>query len=228
MIISPPAREPLPGTVKRYERHLAVCTGQTNWPEYLETGGGFLQTLAQTLVEQVPALGAAIKLTACDEVSIGRASDILVFPDQVRYLGVQEHQLPALVAEHLVGNQIATALDHQPLTQQYVFVCTHGRRDIRCGECGLPLQAALAAAIRDYGLTDEVVVRGSSHVGGHKFAGNVLVYPGGDWYGYVTPADAPRLVEQHLVGGGLVADLWRGRMGLSQPEQLELIASLSA
>jgi hypothetical protein len=223
---TPQAREPLPGTVKRYGRHLVVCTGQADWPEYIETGGGFLQAFAQTLVEQASAIAAPIKLTACDESSMGSAFDILVFPDQVRYLGVQEHQLSTLVAGHLAGNQVAASIDHQPLTQQYVFVCTHGRRDIRCGECGLPLQAALAAAIRDHGLDNEVAVRGSSHVGGHKFAGNVLIYPGGDWYGYVTPADVPRLVEQHLISGRLVTDLWRGRMGLSQQEQLELIASL--
>jgi (2Fe-2S) ferredoxin len=56
-------------------------------------------------------------------------------------------------------------------------------------------------------------------VGGHEYAGNVLIYPGGNWYGYVTPADIPRIVDQHLVQGQIVWDLWRGRMGLSPQEQ---------
>jgi (2Fe-2S) ferredoxin len=56
------------------------------------------------------------------------------------------------------------------------------------------------------------------------FAGNVLVYPTGDWYGYVTPADVPRLVE-NVAERQIVADLWRGRMGLTQQEQVDLITS---
>jgi (2Fe-2S) ferredoxin len=60
-----------------------------------------------------------------------------------------------------------------------------------------------------------VTVRRTSHVGGHAFAGNVLIYPSGDWYGFVTPADVSRLVEDHLAGGKVVTDLWRGRMGLA-------------
>jgi len=29
----------------------------------------------------------------------------------------------------------------------------------------------------------------------------VVVYPEGVWYGGVTPADVPEIVERHLVGG---------------------------
>jgi (2Fe-2S) ferredoxin len=50
----------------------------------------------------------------------------------------------------------------------------------------------------------------------------VLVYPGGDWYGHVTPADVPRIVDRHIFGDEVVWDLWRGRMGLSQDEQVQL------
>jgi anti-anti-sigma factor len=78
------------------------------------------------------------------------------------------------------------------------------------------------ATLEACGLSAQVTVRRTSHVGGHKYAGNVLIYPGGDWYGYVTPGDIPRLVEQHILGGQIVRDLWRGRMGLSPEEQLRL------
>ena len=63
----------------------------------------------------------------------------------------------------------------------------------------------------------------TSHVGGHRFAGNVLIYPGGDWYGYVTPEDVPRLIERHLLGGTVVTELWRGRMGLLPEAQVEQV-----
>ncbi len=29
----------------------------------------------------------------------------------------------------------------------------------------------------------------------------MVVYPEGVWYGHVTPADVPEIVERHLVGG---------------------------
>jgi hypothetical protein len=216
-------REPLPGSVKLYHRHLVVCTGPVDWPESIETDGGFLQTLATAIARRAPEMAAAVKLTACDESTSGY--DILVFPDNIRYVGVQETDVAVLVEDHLVSDRMSGALTYEPIQQQYVFVCSHGWRDIRCGECGPPLLEAFTSALTDYDLTDKVAVRGSSHVGGHKYAGNVLIYPGGDWYGYVSPAEVPRLVEQHLKQDKIVTDLWRGRMGLTPEQQVAFIAS---
>jgi (2Fe-2S) ferredoxin len=67
------------------------------------------------------------------------------------------------------------------------------------------------AAVAEAGLED-VTVRATSHVGGHKYAGNLLVYPEGIWYGYVRPDDAARLVGEHLIGGRILTDLHRGTM----------------
>jgi len=36
-----------------------------------------------------------------------------------------------------------------------------------------------------------------SHIGGHKYAGNVIVYPSGTWYGRVTPCHVPHLLLAH-------------------------------
>jgi hypothetical protein len=217
-------REPLPGSVKLYHRHLVVCTGPVDWPEKIETGGGFLQALAAEMARRAPEMAVPVKLTACDEPASGSGYDILVFPDNLRYVGVQEAEVAILVADHLVGNRVSDALAHAPVQQPYVFVCKHGRRDIRCGECGPPLLEAFATALAGHDLAEKVAVRGTSHVGGHKYAGNVLIYPHGDWYGYVTPADVPRLIEQHLAQGQIVPDLWRGRMGLTSEEQIEFVA----
>jgi len=201
-----------------------VCTGSQDWPEKIETGGGFLQMLAGAITQRKADIPALIKVTACDVPTPGPGYDILVFPDNVRYQGVQENDISLLVEEILVNQQVAATIPHQPLTRQYVVVCIHGRRDIRCGECGPPLIKALETILAAQQLADKMVVCGSSHVGGHMFAGNVLIYPSGDWYGYVTPADVPRLVE-HVAQGKIVQDLWRGRMGMSQQEQVDFITS---
>jgi hypothetical protein len=214
--------EPLPGTVKFYRRHLFVCTGPVDWPERIELGGGFLQALAEAIGRRAEEMSLPVKMTACDD--LGRSDsgyDILVFPDQIRYLSVQEADLPTLVEEHLVANRVSEAIPHEPLPGHHVFICTHGRRDPRCGQCGPPLVEEFTMALKAHNLTDRVVVRRTSHVGGHKFAGNVLIYPEGDWYGYVTPDDVRRMVEQYFIKGQVVTELWRGRMGLSSAEQLE-------
>jgi len=60
-----------------------------------------------------------------------------------------------------------------------------------------------------------------SHIGGHKYAGNVIVYRNtgstsfGDWYGYVNVKDVSRLLESSIVKGEIVQDLYRGRTGVS-------------
>lgn len=211
---------PLPGSVKFYERHLFVCTGRTDWPERIESDGGFLQTLAETMAGYALDMPLKVKMTACDDPGlIAEGSrdgyDILVFPDMVRYVGVKTADLETFVIDQLVSNQISTRLQHQPLTGQHVFVCVHGRRDERCGQCGPPLFDRLQAELVKRDLSGDVTIHQTSHVGGHVYAGNVLVYPGGDWYGYVTPENVSDLIEQHLVQGIIVRDLWRGRMGLA-------------
>jgi len=218
-----PKTEPLPGTVKLYQRHLFVCTGQQDWPARIEAGGGFLQALSEALAVQASEMSLRVKVTACDEPSKGPGYDLLVFPESVRYLGVQVSDLPALIQDHLIGNRVSERIAHELLTGHHIFVCTHGTRDPQCGGCGPPLIEHFSAALDDVGLANTVSLRGTSHVGGHRFAGNVLIYPGGDWYGYVTPDRVPRIIEQQIVNGQVVKDLWRGRMGLTPDEQLRQV-----
>ena len=155
--------------------------------------------------------GAPPKLTATDEPSSSLEYDLLVFPEAVRYSGVDAKTWPAILAEHLVEGRISAAAPHRPLTGHHVFVCVHGARDERCGRCGPPVRRAIEAACEASGTTD-VTVRATSHVGGHKYAANVLVYPEGVWYGYARPEDAERIVSEHLRERRIVQDLWRGSM----------------
>lgn len=218
--------EPLPGTVKPYQRHLIVCTGQADWPAHLETAAD----LAGELTRAVAALGETLpsptKVTVCDAAGAGPGCDILVFPDALRYRGVTTADLPALIAEQVVSGRPAADIPHEALSGVHVFICTHGARDQRCGVCGPPLYERFAAEIAARGLEGHVHLYRSSHVGGHRYAGNVLIYPTGDWYGYVTPAAVPVLVEEAVLGGRIVPELWRGRMGLAPDAQIALLAAL--
>jgi len=83
------------------------------------------------------------------------------------------------------------------------LVCTHGRHDTCCAVEGRPVAAALQLLRPD-------AVWECSHVGGDRFAANVLVLPHGIYYGRVTSADAQSLVSAHD-RGEVLAPLMRGR-----------------
>jgi hypothetical protein len=91
----------------------------------------------------------------------------------------------------------------EPHPEPVFLVCTHGRHDACCAERGRPLCAALSTAAP--GQTWEV-----SHIGGDRFAANVLVLPHGLYYGRLLPEDAAEFAARHLSGRLDVGHL-RGR-----------------
>ncbi len=200
----------LAGSVKPYHRHVLACTGDRGWPGRIEEAEGLLGRMARDAHDRRDAPPPIPKVTATDEPSRGAGMDLLVFPDAVRYVGVEEAAWPA-VLEELTGAEPRSGVAREPLAGRWVFVCVHAARDERCGACGPPLLEALRRACAGEGLGD-VTVRATSHVGGHKYAGNVLVYPEGVWYGTVTPEDAPRLARAHLTEGRVLEELHRGGM----------------
>ena len=90
-----------------------------------------------------------------------------------------------------------------PEDDPLLLVCTHGRHDACCAERGRPLATAMHAAAPD--LVWEV-----SHIGGDRFAPNVLVLPDGLYYGGLDPARAAAFVADHR-SGLLDLDHLRGR-----------------
>ncbi len=90
------------------------------------------------------------------------------------------------------------------------LVCCHGRRDPCCARLGTPVFDALRARL------PERSVWQSSHLGGHRFAANVLVLPAGILLGRVRPDDAERVVAE-IAAGRIPLDLYRGRT-LHPPE----------
>ncbi|KAI5123431.1 hypothetical protein M0805_006136 [Coniferiporia weirii] len=60
----------------------------------------------------------------------------------------------------------------------------------------------------------------TSHIGGHKFAGNVIIYfPQGlsVWYGRVTPHEVDAIVKHTILDGKVLAPLLRGGLNISRP-----------
>jgi hypothetical protein len=94
-----------------------------------------------------------------------------------------------------------------PHADPVLAVCTHGRHDTCCAERGRPVAAGLAELFPEG--TWEV-----SHIGGDRFAGNLLVLPHGLYFGRLEP-DTARGVARLLAAGELDLDHLRGRSGLA-------------
>jgi hypothetical protein len=83
------------------------------------------------------------------------------------------------------------------------LVCTHGRRDKCCAKFGVPVYNAL----RD---CEGESVWQSSHVGGDRFAANVISFPHGLFYAHATQESARRIVSEYRAGR-VVPEKFRGR-----------------
>jgi hypothetical protein len=108
----------------------------------------------------------------------------------------------------------AMALDEfgARLTDPILLVCTNGRRDACCALRGRALTLALA---------DEHAERTweCSHLGGHRFAANLVCLPHGIVYGRVPPDEGTRLANLYLVGQ-LDPEHLRGRSAWPAPAQV--------
>jgi hypothetical protein len=87
-------------------------------------------------------------------------------------------------------------------TEPVYLACTNGRHDRCCATYGRPLALALQASHGE-------LVWESSHVGGDRFAGNLVCLPDGHYFGRVGPADAERVAGLHRKGT-IDLDHWRG------------------
>ena len=102
----------------------------------------------------------------------------------------------------------------EPDDQPLYLVCAHGKHDTCCALRGRPVAAAL------HELRPGRVFE-TSHVGGDRFAANVLVLPAGLLYGRVLPFAAAEFVAA-AEAGEVVGALLRGRVGLPSAAQAAL------
>ncbi len=91
------------------------------------------------------------------------------------------------------------------------FVCTNGQRDLCCARFGLPVYAELRQRLGDR-------VWQTTHLGGHRFAPNVLTLPQGVVYGRVG-VDVVETFAATVEAGRLAFDHVRGRAWYAPPVQ---------
>ena len=93
--------------------------------------------------------------------------------------------------------------DLEEVAEPHYFVCTNGQRDLCCARYGLPVYQELRGSVGARAWQ-------TTHLGGHRFAPNVLVLPQGAVYGRVFADGATDFVAT-IETGGVSVDHLRGR-----------------
>ncbi|KAJ1305301.1 hypothetical protein OPQ81_000324 [Rhizoctonia solani] len=234
---------PLPGTAPEHSFHLILQTPYPprTWPSKLQDASPLLRDISALLKQHGGIVNFAWAPSQPENEtertlladSVWQESDkpecykgILYSPNRDPYTmpAVSKSSLPELSSIIPRPLQSSGAFDAPNLRYSVaktidIYVCTHGARDCRCGDIGGEIAQALRAMNRP-----DLRVFDIGHVGGHKWAGNVIVFPSGDWYGNLRPDDVPQLVE-HITGPDRIEpwwDHWRGRMGLTKDIQSAL------
>lgn len=116
-----------------------------------------------------------------------------------------------------------------------VQICGHGGRDERCGIMGPLLRSEFEDKLEMKGIrvatgapapkvqSEDRTARVGliSHIGGHKYAGNVIIYipPSmkshplagkGVWYGRISPEHVEGIVQETILEGKVIGGKFRG------------------
>ncbi|KAG0139529.1 hypothetical protein CROQUDRAFT_675078 [Cronartium quercuum f. sp. fusiforme G11] len=154
------------------------------------------------------------------------AESLIILPNWVLLPDVTSSNVPKLP---LTSSYKPTQLPHNLI----ILLCSHKTRDKRCAIAAPILREALTEAFEAIEGTDwRVDTRADdlssttdhlvgifqvSHSGGHKFAGNMIIFfPNGAsvWYGRVTPSDCERIVQETVIGHKIIPELLKGGFGL--------------
>jgi hypothetical protein len=121
----------------------------------------------------------------------------------------RDHGLDADGAKVLLVRRVSDKVSQAPQERTYL-VCTNGARDPCCAIRG-PAVAQALERVRPGPVYE------CSHLGGHRFAANVLVLPYCLVFGRIDARSAPQLIED-LDAGRLPLEHFRGRTAY-EPEQ---------
>jgi len=202
----PGQTEPL--RMRPYKQHIFVCTGTSDWKPKISESPGLLGELICALEGEKDYI-----VTACDDRPYGNL-ELLVFPRRIRIINIlSSQQIPIIL--RFLRNYGTERVDTQKLVKDYVFICSHGARDERCGYCGSILHQKFTEEAAIY--YPKIEIRKCSHIGGHQYAGNVVTFGKGDWFGYVTPKDVHPILKyvnnSRLLLGDELKNIFRGRIG---------------
>ncbi|KAG0166886.1 hypothetical protein DFQ28_006819 [Apophysomyces sp. BC1034] len=220
---------PLLGSVKSYRRHILISTGQADWVKKIEKEEGTVAAALAAAESNNPTSWKNL-ITNTSMVStysnLEDGHDVIVLPDNIIVSDVtpkNAHRFYDLFVAQQQQQQTYGPVDdmcvHKNPYDSMLLICSHKRRDKRCG-----ITAPLLAREFDHVLREKDIDDGEggaavlmvSHIGGHRFAGNVICYTHqgkrGIWYGRVNPCHCAPIVEETVLKGNVIKELYRGSM----------------
>jgi (2Fe-2S) ferredoxin len=216
----------LSNTVKPYDIHISFCSDQGPyfWPKDVEEDDvvvHFKSILADSTASSAFPK-RKVKFNFCsysptDKYVLDMHSPIslLVFPQCEMYSFVPSKANIEIFFSHVLGAEsTATALPSDIAVStlpwsKILLVCCHGNRDMRCGRMGPQVVDELRNCVEQEKLT-EVQVLECSHLGGHRFAGTMVSYPSGNWFGNVNKDVAKELLYQSVIRDNILPKYFRG------------------
>lgn len=195
------------GTASRARRWLLVEQPGPWGSDALVSSGLPTQVAShlRSLARSLPARVLLIRRTGGVADPHGRRTVLVASsrPDGSWLQRLQLDRIEDLLEVPLHGLADGDGVGGERLDDPYYLVCTNGRHDACCAEYGLPVARALSDTLGDR-------VWECSHVGGDRFAGNVVCLPDGVFYGSLDPATARAAVTAHEAGRVLL-ERFRGR-----------------
>jgi (2Fe-2S) ferredoxin len=193
---------PLAGSVKPYGRHVLISTGKTDWIHSIdEENGSVVQSIHRSLYDKKYGgrkrdgeARIVLSNTSFAPSRIGSGkTEVLVMPEWRIIKNVSTTSGEEFVKRFVDGQEGGGELVSSTLPfHSIVMICSHGKRDKRCGVTAKYLVKAFESGLRrrnmyrsfddtrteaQGGISGGGTVLGClSHIGGHKFAGNVIIY----------------------------------------------------
>mmetsp|Transcript_10803 Transcript_10803/g.19071 ORF Transcript_10803/g.19071 Transcript_10803/m.19071 type:complete len:322 (-) Transcript_10803:25-990(-) len=232
--------KPLAGTSQPPSVHVFVAYGEYDkWEKRLEAlEGSPISVLGGALSASTSPKKPKVGVTAIPVDKVNNEGDMLVFPDRIRIRGGIDHLDEVVAAltsfEHRETKLTALKGAEKLEPGAHIMVCSHTSRDARCGYCGPKIIDSVSQAAEKAGVP--VTMYPCSHVGGHIYAGNVIIFRDDaavtcDWLGYITDSENDASYVLDLCTSAQDhpdAKTWRGRMGLSKEEHIEMCQTCEA
>ncbi|KAB8231159.1 Altered inheritance of mitochondria protein 32 [Aspergillus alliaceus] len=214
---------PMYGHIKQFHAHVLVATGKTDWVQKVEHEKGSLMEAFKSdggKSKNGRVMISASNLSPPDEeVPTSGKTSVLLLPSFTFVDGVGTADVKHVI-DSFIDNPSQAGKSHltsRPCPHDYVvLLCSHQRRDARCGITAPLIKKELERQLRGHGLyrdlDDErpggVGIYFVSHVGGHKFAANVLIYRKKEqqmiWLGRVKPEHCEGVVKYTILQGKVV------------------------
>ncbi|KAJ5703860.1 hypothetical protein N7493_010998 [Penicillium malachiteum] len=216
---------PLYGHIKEFHSHVLVATGSSDWKEKVENeAGSLMEALDQSSSKRGRFMISASNLQSPDHSSSDdyeKPTTVLILPSFTFVDSVTQTDVPELINRYLDNpdekNGVVSGMTSRPCELDYVILlCSHRRRDARCGITAPLIKRELERHLRPLGLdrdADDTRPGGAgiffvSHVGGHKFSANVLIYRKKEqqmiWLARIRPEHCEGLVKYTLLQGKVV------------------------